>query len=247
MKLKTLIVDDEHAARKELRHHLEKCENLEVIGEATNTIEAHHLISALDYDLLILDINLPGGSAFKLIEQIKDEKKKPYIVFVTGHANFAADAFGADAVDYVMKPIDPKRLKKALNKVLHIAALGKPHAKEMPQPSRKIGLIPVDIKEKTLLIPEQAVIYFYAEDDYTFLKTVETKYITKFTLKELEERVDKENFNRCHRSYLVNLKRVNEVSPQPNGTLILTVNDKENSKVPVSRAQAKKLREILGL
>lgn len=246
MKLKTLIVDDEHAARKELRHHLEKCENIEVIGEATNTIEAHHIVNALEYDLLILDINLPGGSAFKLIEEIQHLPKRPYIVFVTGHEHFAADAFGVDAIDYIMKPVDPKRLKKALNKVLHIAALGKPETKEKPA-SRNVGLIPVDIKDKTLLIPEQEILFFYAQDDYTFLKTQSAKYITKFTLKELEERVSKDNFNRCHRSYLVNLKRVKEVLPQANGTLILKVNDKENSEVAVSRAQAKKMRELLGL
>lgn len=248
MKLKTLIVDDEHAARKELRHYLEKCDALEIIGEATNAVEAQQLITALQYDLLFLDINLPGGSAFKLIEKLCDQQRKPWIVFVTAHENFAADAFGVDAVDYVLKPIDPLRLKKAIQKVINLASIG--NITDTPPTEKqnfKVGLVPVDFKERTILIPEQDVIYFYAEDDYTFLKTTSTKYLTKFTLRELEQRLSSETFIRCHRSYLLNLKSVIEVSPQSNGTIVLTVNDNIKSKVPVSRAQAKRLREVLGI
>lgn len=245
MKLKTLIVDDEHAARKEIRFHLQKCDALEIVGEASNTEEAHTLVTSLKYDLLVLDINLPGGTVFSLIEKISHMPDKPYIVFVTGHEHFAADAFGVDAVDYVMKPIDPMRIKKAIQKVLNLAALEKKEIKE--KPTRNVGLIPVELKEKTLLIPEQDIVFFYADDDYTFLNTQKNRYLIRQTLKELEQRLNPELFTRCHRSYLVNLKKIHIVSQQPNGTLILTVSDDKQSKVPVSRAQAKRVRQLLGI
>lgn len=243
MKLKTLIIDDEYSAREELRHYLKKYDILEVIGEAGNAIEAIHLITELNSNLLFLDISLPGGSAFSVIEKIQHMPQKPWIIFVTAHDNFAADAFEVDAIDYIMKPIDPLRLKKALQKVFKLVNFEEKENK----PTIKVGLIPVDIKEKTILIPEKDIVFFEAQDDYTYVKTLTNKYLTGFTLRELEARVSKEQFMRCHRSYLLNLARVIEVSSQANGTLLLTVNDEVSSKVPVSRAQTKKVRQLLGM
>jgi two-component system LytT family response regulator/two-component system response regulator LytT len=105
----------------------------------------------------------------------------------------------------------------------------------------------VEYKGKTLLLEQENIIFTYASDDYAFVKTFDTRYITRFTLKELESRLDPNIFHRCHRSYIVNIKRAREVIPEYNGTLTLVVDDAERSEVPVSRSQAKKIRQILGL
>lgn len=116
-KLKVLIVDDEYPARKELRFHLEKCENLQIVGEATNVREATELIKALDYTILFLDVNMPGSSGLDLGKTLQEQENSPFIIFVTAHEEFALDAFKVDAVDYILKPIDSQRLDKALKKL----------------------------------------------------------------------------------------------------------------------------------
>ncbi|MBO8168742.1 MAG: LytTR family transcriptional regulator DNA-binding domain-containing protein [Thermoanaerobacteraceae bacterium] len=246
-KLKVLIVDDEYPARKELRHYLSKYDNLQVIGEATNAIEAMELIKALDYTILFLDINMPGSSGLELSKTLQDSKNSPYVIFVTAHEEFALEAFKVNAIDYILKPVDPKRLDKALQKVFHLVEATRPKNERGDQNKAPLGLIPVEHKGKTILLEEQDIVFVYASNDYTYIKTASEKYLTRFTLKELEQRLNPHLFQRCHRSYLVNIRKAREVIPLYNGTLVLTVDDKEKSEVPVSRSQSKKIRKLLGL
>ena len=264
MKLKALIVDDEYPARQELRFMLEKYkEEIQIVGEAANAQEAWELISALEYSILFLDIDMPGLNGLELATKIQEHAREnnfraPYIIFVTAYDEFAVDAFGVNAVDYLLKPIDPERFDRTLQKIFSMAnKLNKDKGQEKEQQKRSerqegtqsshLGLIPVEHKGKTLLLEQEHIIFVYASDDYTFVKTVTERYITRFTLKELETRLDGNIFHRCHRSYIVNIRRAREVIPEYNGTLILVVDDHEKSQVPVSRSQAKKIRKILGL
>ncbi len=246
-KLRVLIVDDEYPARKELRFYLEKYDNLQVVGEAINVREAMELIKALDYTILFLDINMPGSSGLDLGKALQNETKSPYIIFITAHEEFALDAFKVDAVDYILKPIDPQRLDKALQKIFQLVKTSTPKQEDKPKEKKVLGLIPVDYKGKTILIEEENIFFIYASNDYTYIKTAHEKYLTRFTLKELEQRLNPNLFYRCHRSYLVNIKKAREVIPLYNGTLILTVDDDLKSEVPVSRSQTKKIRQLLGL
>ncbi|WP_366924061.1 LytTR family DNA-binding domain-containing protein [Metallumcola ferriviriculae] len=246
-KLKVLIVDDEYPARKELRFHLEKCENLQIVGEATNVREATELIKALDYTILFLDVNMPGSSGLDLGKTLQEQENSPFIIFVTAHEEFALDAFKVDAVDYILKPIDSQRLDKALKKVIQQVRISTVKSENKPQEKKLLGLIPVEHKGKTILIEEEKIFFIYACNDYTYIKTDKEKYLTRFTLKELEQRLNSHIFYRCHRSYLVNIKQAREVIPLYNGTLVLTVDDEQRSEVPVSRSQAKKIRQLLGL
>lgn len=249
MVLKALIVDDEYPARKELRYLLENYENVQVVGEATNAQEAMLLINALDYTILFLDIDMPGCSGLELSKKLKGRSDSPFVIFVTAHEEFALEAFGVDAVDYLLKPVDPKRLDRALEKVFQMLPLknGRSAAKIEKEEPRSLGLIPVEHKGKTLLLDEEEIVFIHASNDYTYIKTQKEKYLTRFTLKELEKRLDSRVFYRCHRSYVVNIKKTREVTPLYNGTLILVVDDNEKSEVPVSRNQAKKMRQLLGM
>jgi DNA-binding LytR/AlgR family response regulator len=253
-KLKVLILDDEYPARKELRYHLEQYDYIQIVGEATNAEEALELIRAVDYSVVFLDIDMPGKNGLQLGEQLKSSPKPPAIVYVTAYNNYALDAFAVNAVDYLLKPIDPDRLTKALDKVNQV--FFRQQNTEVPQqpepqiakPSKQpLEMIPVEHNGKILLINETEIIYVFASNDYTYIKTQGKKYLTRFTLKELEIRIKNTQFYRCHRSYLINLKKIKEVIPLYNGTLTLVVDDQEGSKVPVSRSQVKRVRELLGL
>jgi two-component system LytT family response regulator len=259
MKLKALIVDDEYPARQELRFALSSFDNIEIVGEATNAQEALALIKALDYQVLFLDISMPGMSGLELGAAIQELPKQPQVIFVTAFDEYAVQAFDVNAVDYLLKPVEPGRLKKTIDKVLkntqeiteQPAVAAEPHeAEARPAHAQagqiKIDRIPAEKQGKTVLVAESDIFYAFTEQDYIYIKTYSDKLFTRFTLKELEARLNHSIFFRTHRCYLVNLHKVKEIVPFFNGTYNLVVEDKENSEVPVSRAQAKKLRKILG-
>jgi len=271
MKLKALIVDDEYPARKELRFLLNKFDNIEVVGEATNAHEALTLIKALDYSLLFLDIEMPGMNGLEVGAKVQEMPSPPHVIFVTAYDEYAVKAFEVNAVDYILKPIDEKRLAQVINKIVRMtqqqqqnaAATGPasaPAGPEIPAPINeggagaaqkpqhiKIDRIPAEKQGKTILVNESDIIYAFTEQDYVYIKTVSDKLFTRFTLKELESRLNSSIFFRTHRCYLVNLHKVKEIIPFFNGTYTLIVEDNDKSEVPVSRAQAKKLRKILGM
>lgn len=118
MKLRALLVDDESPARKELRYLLQDYADLQIIGEAANAIEALELINNLDYSVVFLDIDMPGLKGIDLARQLKDKKDAPAIIFITAHEEFAVDAFCVNALDYLLKPINTKRLDQAIKSYL---------------------------------------------------------------------------------------------------------------------------------
>lgn len=259
MKLKALIVDDEYPARQELRYALSGFDNIEIVGEAANAQEALELIKALDYQILFLDISMPGMSGLELGAAIQELPRQPHIIFVTAYDEYAVQAFEVNAVDYLLKPVEPGRLKKAIDKVLklHQEAASSGEAAEAGEKAREKGArveddriridrIPAEKNGKTVLVSEQDIYYAFTEQDYIYIKTYSEKLLTRFTLKELEARLNPALFFRTHRCYIANLHKVKEIVPFFNGTYNLVMEDKENSEVPVSRAQAKKLRKILG-
>lgn len=261
MKLKALIVDDEYPARQELRYALSEFDNVEIVGEAANAQEALALIKALDYQVIFLDISMPGMNGLELGTAIQELPRQPLVIFVTAYDEYAVQAFEVNAVDYLLKPVEHARLKKAIDKVVRITqetaaaetastAEGAPaNDSREARPAAvqiKIDRIPAEKQGKTVLVAESDIIYAFTEQDYIYIKTYADKLFTRFTLKELEARLNPSLFFRTHRCYLVNLHKVKEIVPFFNGTYNLVVDDRENSEVPVSRAQAKKLRKILG-
>ncbi len=254
MKMRALIVDDEYPARKELRYLLQPYDFIKVVGEATNSVEAMELIEKVDYSVLFLDIDMPGLSGIELAEELKQKPSPPAIIFITAHENYALAAFAANAADYLLKPISPKRLEEALLKVRKLvetqtetAPSSPASTPQEPKPALGADMIPVEYRGKTILLHEQDIIYAYTDNDYVYVKTHSDKYLTRFTLKEMENRLNPNIFFRSHRCYLVNIRKTRELVPFFNGTYTLIVDDQEKSEVPVSRTQSKKLRELLGI
>lgn len=250
MRLKALIVDDEYPARQELRYVLSKIDNVDIVGEATNAQEALALIKALDYTVLFLDIAMPGMNGLELGAVIQELPKPPHVIYVTAYDEYAVKAFDVSAVDYILKPIDEKRLRKAINKVIKLtreASTEAGAAREVKtEPAIRIDRLPAEKNGKTILVNEGDIVYIFTEGDAVYIKTFADRFLARFTLKELEARLNQNVFFRTHRCFIVNLHKVKEIIPFFNGTYSLVVEDKERSEVPLSRAQAKKLRRILG-
>jgi len=256
LKLKALIVDDENSARQELRYLLSSFKNIEIIGEAASAREALALVKALEYQVLFLDVFMPGMTGLELSEAIQELPNPPKVIFVTAYDEYALKAFEVNAIDYLLKPVEPGRLKKAIDKLTMLYQESTNENEQIKNSEIdsnktftskiKLDRIPVEKHGKTILIAESDIFYAFSEQDYIYIKTYCDKLVIRFTLKELEARLNPKCFFRTHRCYLVNLYKVKEIVPFFNSTYNLVVDDEEQSKVPVSRAQAKKLRKIIG-
>ena len=265
MKLRALIVDDESPARRELRYLLQPFEDVQVVGEATNAAEALELIQNLEYSVIFLDIDMPGINGIEMAQKLRDKPDAPSIIFTTAHEEYAFEAFTVHALDYLLKPINPRRLEEALFKVRERKLLaqasgtpGAPVSEPVPAatpangtksdaPVKPLEVIPVDQRGKTILLRPDEIVYIYTDKDNVFVKTHKESYLTRFTLRDLESRLSPNLFFRSHRCYLVNIQRMRELIPYFNGTYTVVVDDAERSEIPVSRTQSRKLKEILGL
>jgi len=234
--LKALVVDDEAPARSELRYLLDDAGGVEVVGEASNAAEALQLIRAIPYDVIFLDIDMPGLSGVELAETLTEMEHPPSIVFVTAHGEHAVKAFEVAAADYLVKPVDVTRLKQAIERLV-----------PAQQAAARVERIPVEKAGKKLLLKVEDIYYVMAKDDYSYLHTDKERYLSTISLAQLERRLEPMGFFRIHRRYLVNLGRVKEVVPMYGGTLLLTLSDPEETQVPVSRRRVPSLKRAIGL
>ena len=235
--LKALVVDDEAPARSELRYLLGECGGVEVVGEASNAVEALQLIKAIPYDVIFLDIQMPGLTGVQLAEVLAGLTQPPSIIFVTAHSEHAVKAFEVRATDYLVKPVELDRLKQALARI-------EPIAEQAPA---RVERIPVEKAGKKLLVNVEDILYVMAKDDYSYLYTAPDRYLSTISLAQLETKLEPVGFFRIHRRYLVNLLRVKEVVPMYGGTLLLTLSDEASTQIPVSRRRVPALKKALGL
>lgn len=258
MVLKALIIDDEYPARMELRYQLSQFPDVEIIGEATNAREAMRLIDALDYDVLFLDVQMPGMTGLELVRQLKGREVMPKVVFVTAYENYAVPAFEMRAVDYLLKPFESNRLAETVQRLREVAgttvAAGgvTPEVHEGPEgrADKKAGVLSflmVEKDEKQIPLPLTEIIYIFSEGYNVFVQTQSERLLTRFTLQELTDRLPTDQFFRSHRSYLINIFQVKEISPYFNGAYILKMKDKDHSEVIVSRANVKRMKELFSM
>ncbi|HEY3318021.1 MAG TPA: LytTR family DNA-binding domain-containing protein [Coriobacteriia bacterium] len=234
--LKALICDDETPARGELRYLLGEAGGVEVAGEAGSAIEALQLIKGFPFDVIFLDIDMPGLSGMQLAEVLASLDRQPAVVFVTAYSEHAVKAFEVAATDYLVKPVELSRLKQALER-LRPADPG----------AMRIERVPVEKAGKKLLLAVEDIYYVMAKDDYSYLYTDAERYLSTISLAQLETKLESRGFFRVHRRFLVNLSQVKEVVPMYGGTLLLTLKDKGATQVPVSRRRVPSLKKALGL
>lgn len=242
--MRAMIVDDEAPARSELRFLLEETGRVESITEASSAREAVEKLMEAKADVMFLDISMPKTSGMQLAEALHKLKNPPAIIFVTAYSEYAVEAFGVDAVDYLMKPVESDRLELALDKVEARAPKVEPAA---AQAHSSVERIPVVKSGRKVLVPIDQIRYIEAKDDYSCIYTDNDRFLSTISLAKLEEKLAPHGFFRVHRGYIVNLEYVEDVEVISSGILQLGINGIEGKKISVSRRRVVALKRALGL
>jgi two-component system LytT family response regulator len=239
--MKALIVDDERLARVELKRLLSPYKEINIVGEAVNADDAQNKIRELNPDLIFLDIQMPGKNGFQLLEELDSV---PVVVFTTAYDEYALKAFEYNAMDYLLKPIEPKRLEETVKKVIEkekrtaAQKSDKEVLKEEDQVFVKDG-------DRCWFVKLINVKLFESEGNYVRLYFDDNKPLILRTLNYLDERLDSKTFFRANRKHIINLKWIENIEPWLNGGLLVKL--KGGHKIEVSRRQAIKFKEMLSL
>ncbi|AUX47311.1 chemotaxis protein CheY [Sorangium cellulosum] len=261
--LRVLVVDDEALARARLIRMLGRVANVEVVAEAATGLEALEQMRALRPDLLLLDVEMPGMDGFGVADAVDvvDGGDVPLVVFTTAHAQHAALAFDADAVDYLLKPVAQERLARALDKVAHRLLAreragpgptedesGAPRVRPHGGAGREAGgappLLCVHDAGRILFFDPRRITRFRAEDKYTTFALDGEEHLVRESLSTLEERLSGLGFLRVHRSELVRADAIRALEPEPGGA-VLHLSDGQS--VSVSRRFLPSLKQALGI
>lgn len=258
MPLSAVIVDDEQLARDELAYLLKDVPDVEVVAQGKNGVEAVNLIREHNPDLVFLDVQMPGLDGFGVIKKLLDKKLPlPKIVFATAFDQYAVKAFEVNAVDYLLKPFDKKRVAQSVEKareklapddssekldtLVRMLESHKPHTAK----------ILLKAAGRLFLVDQKDICYATIQDGIITVATsggvgMEGQSNCR-TLEELLDSLDPAVFWRAHRSYLVNINRIKEVVPWFKSSYQLRMDDRKATEIPVSRAQTRRLRELFGL
>ena len=241
--MKAILVDDERLARKELANLLTDHEEIEIIGEAVNADDAKEQIEKLRPDLIFLDIQMPERTGFDLLE---DLDYVPKVIFTTAYDEYALKAFEVNALDYLLKPIEPERLKEAISK---LGKEGEAEAAAEPaQETRKLGLhdqVFVKDGDRCWFVSLSKVRLFESDGNYIKVYFDNNRPMIHKSLNALDERLDDRTFFRASRKHIVNLNWVETIEPWFNGGLMVKL--KGGDQVEVSRRQAAKFKDKMSL
>lgn len=240
--MKALIVDDERLARKELTSLLQEYQEIEIVGEAVNAEDAEEKINSLKPDLLFLDIQMPGKTGFELLESLDTV---PDVVFTTAYDEYALKAFDFNALDYLLKPIEPDRLKETITKLLN-----KTNAVEEPVDTTPAKLGPQDrvfVKDgdKCWFVKLEDIRLFESDGNYIKIYFDNFKPMIHKSLNALDEKLDDRFFFRASRKHVINLTWVESIESWFNGGLMVVL--RGGDKVEVSRRQAARFKDMMSL
>lgn len=242
--MKAIIIDDERLARLELKKLLQEFPEVEIIEEATNADEGISKIESLQPDLIFLDIQMPGKSGFDMLSELE---RVPLVIFTTAYDEFALKAFEVNALDYLLKPIEPKRLADAIQK-LQLAEI-----KEIKPEGEHINnslltendQVFVKDGERCWFVKLSEIRLFESVGNYAKVFFGINKPLILKSLNALEERLDEKSFFRANRKHIVNLRMIEKVETYFNGGLLLEL--KGGEKIEVSRRQTVKFKEMMSL
>lgn len=229
-----IIIDDELTARTIINQLCSKVENINVLEEFSNAIEAIKYLNKNEVDLIFLDVHMPGFTGFDFIETLKNP---PKIILTTSDVNFAIDAFEYECIiDFLLKPITFPRFQKAITKVENIS---KADVQTTVQPQDSNHEIYVNIDRRLVKIETNSIYLIEAKGDYILIKTDKKDYMVHSTLKKIEEKLPMDSFLKIHRSYVINTKHIIDI--EDNSVLI------DKHVIPVSRSNRPELMKRLNL
>lgn len=239
--MRALICDDEPLVRSELAYTLLRVDAGFVIAEASNALEALALLHENRYDVLFLDVRMPGLSGLDAMQLISKLRDAPEIVFVSAYEDHALPAFEHAAIDYLLKPVNEARLARTVERIRErIGGRGKNRAAGTAK-------LPVECNDGTRLVRMADIRFLRADERAVSVFLREECVRFRGSLAECAARLPGQRFIRVHRSFFVNLDHIVEINASFAGTYVLRVDDKERSEVPVSRNYARSVRSALGL
>lgn len=244
--MRAIVIDDERLARKELINLLNQLETVEVVGEAVNVDDAKEKIESLQPDVIFLDIQMPEKTGFDLLEELDHV---PHVIFTTAYDEYALKAFQVNALDYLLKPIEPKRLEDAINKLLGKIEGGSKRDEEGSFVNQKKLTLEdqVFVKDgdRCWFVRLSNVRLFESDGNYIKVYFDNFKPMIHKSLNALDERLDEKSFFRASRKHIINLGWVEAIEPWFNGGLVVTL--KGGDRIEVSRRQAARFKEMMSL
>jgi two-component system LytT family response regulator len=258
-KMTAYLVDDELPALKRLTRLLEETGRVEVVGSSINPVEAIDAITTDMPEALFLDIQMPVIDGFELLSRLP---KQPIVIFATAYDQYALKAFEVNSIDYLLKPIEPDQLDRALNKLdqFRFGArpewLGRPDLRAVLEElssamsarvTAQWDRIPIQLGERTRFLELAQITHFFTQDRLTYVAAEGGTYCIDLPISELEERLAPSRFVRVHRGALVNLDWLDELTPFFSGRLMLRLKDEKRTEITVSRDRVRAVKERLGL
>src|SRR5580704_13473372 len=251
-RLRSLLIDDEPNARMRLRRLLKDEERVEIIGEAKDGFEAVTEIERLKPDLVFLDIQMPGLDGFETLKALPSELPLPLIIFVTGFHEHAMAAFDANAIAYLLKPIEPERLREMVERAWRLQQFAGDRAQAANEVHQFTASVPPNFRQivarkldRFLLVDPAEILYFYMDHGIVRARTSDDNVWVNYQLSALEQGLSEFSFFRAHRASLVNLRRVKEIRPSSRSAFILIMDDTARTQIEVSERQARVLRAII--
>ena len=242
--VKAVIVDDEELARQVLREYLASVPGVEIVAECANGFEAVKAIAERKPDLVFLDVQMPKLDGFEVLELIGRDVA---VIFITAYDRYAMKAFEAHAVDYLLKPFRPERLQTAVERARQRIGAPGPSPSELAaaarEPEHYASRVVVKDGTKVHVIPVERLDYAEAQDDYVALHSEGRSHLKQQTIAHLEAALDPRQFVRIHRSYLVNLARVERIEPYSKDSRVAVLQG--GAQLPVSRAGYERLKALL--
>jgi len=250
--LRAFLMDDEPLALRRLARMLEATGRVEIVGRATDPARGLRQIAAEPVDVVFLDIQMPGLSGFEVVERLAPG---PMVVFTTAYDRHAVQAFEANALDYLLKPIEPERLDKALDRAA--GRRGTPEGSELRGALERLARhlrsagsldhLASRVGDRVQLVTVEQVTHVYARHKATFAVAAGAEHMLDMTVAELEGKLDPARFIRIHRGVLVNLAWVAELRAEPGGHWSACLKDTRRTELPVARDRVRALKERLGL
>jgi two-component system LytT family response regulator len=258
--MRAYVVDDEPLAVKRLTRMLAATGRVDIVGSSSDPEAALEVLVAHVVDVLFLDIQMPVLTGFELLEQLTPQ---PLVIFTTAFDRYALNAFEVNSIDYLLKPIEPERLDRALDKLERLQRSGadfpqpsgrspdlKTLARELAAqlaPNRKLERLASRVGERTTVLDVSRISHFSAKDKLTFAVVSNREHVVDYTLAELEARLDGRRFVRIHRATIANIGFVQELFPDVDGGVLVRLKDEQKTELSVARDRVRELKDRLGI
>jgi two-component system LytT family response regulator len=249
--VRAFVVDDEKLAVDRLVRLLQATGRVAISGTSTDPDEALERLRTADVDVLFLDIQMPGLTGFDLLERL--DRDLP-VIFTTAYDQYALEAFAVNSIDYLLKPVDPDRLNRSLDKLTRLSKESRPDVRALARElaaqlasGRRLDRIASRVGERTTLLDVTRITHFFSKDKLTFAAASGREHVIDYTLSDLEERLDSKRFVRIHRATIVNTAYVQELDAWVDGGVIVRLKDEKKTELSVARDRVRELKERLGI